>query len=157
MAKRRGHTASTKGRQTPTGTCELCGQDVTPDGVQEHLVECAPAHDVPTAVPHLLVLLRATSPGMPAYWLDVEAKVDAKLEALDAFLRRVWLECCGHLSVFRIGPVDYFSRGYEFGFAREFGGETVERSMTTTATYLNATTQLLHELNERGPLALVKG
>jgi hypothetical protein len=66
---------------------------------------------------------------MPAYWLDVEAKADAKLEALDAFLRRVWLECCGHLSVFRIGGVDYFSRGYEFGFGREFGGGTAERSM----------------------------
>jgi integrase len=28
--------------------------------------------------------------------------------------------------------------------------------LTTTDTYLNATTQLLHELNERRPLALVK-
>lgn len=28
--------------------------------------------------------------------------------------------------------------------------------LTTTDTYLNATTQLLHELNERKPLALVK-
>lgn len=99
------------------------------DGVQEHLAACAPAHDVPTAGLQL-VFLRATSPEMPAYWLDVEAKADAKLEALDAFLRRVWLECCGHLSVFRIGGVDYFSRGYEFGFGREFGGGTVERSMS---------------------------
>jgi hypothetical protein len=128
MAKRRGHTASTRGRQAPSGTCELCGQDVTRDGVQEHLAACAPAHDAPTAVSQLLVLLRATSPGMPAYWLDVEAKVDAKLEALDALLRRVWLECCGHLSVFRIGGVNYFSRGYEFGFAREFGGVSAHRS-----------------------------
>jgi hypothetical protein len=100
----------------------LCGQDVTRNGAQEHLTTCAPAHDVPTAAPQPLVFLRATSPEKPAYWLEVEAKADAKLEALDAFLRRVWLECCGHLSVFRIGPVDYFSRGYEFGFGREFGG-----------------------------------
>jgi integrase len=28
--------------------------------------------------------------------------------------------------------------------------------LTTTDTYLNATTQLLHELNERKPLALVR-
>jgi len=28
--------------------------------------------------------------------------------------------------------------------------------VTTTDTYLNATTQLLHELNERKPLVLVK-
>jgi hypothetical protein len=134
MAKRRGHTASTRGRQTPSGTCQSCGQDVTRDGVQQHLAACAPAHDVPTAAPRPLVFLRATSPEMPAYWLDVEAKADAKLEALDAFLRRVWLECCGHLSVFRIGGVDYFSRGYEFGFGHEFAGigtsRSDERSMT---------------------------
>jgi hypothetical protein len=102
---------------------------VTRDRVNGHLAECAPAHDVPTAVAQPLVLLRAISPGMQAYWLDVEARLDAKLEALDAFLRRVWLECCGHLSVFRIGGVDYFSRGYELGFARGLGGGTVERSM----------------------------
>jgi hypothetical protein len=30
-------------------------------------------------------------------------------------------------------------------------------TVTTTATYLNATTHMLHELNERVPLALVKG
>jgi hypothetical protein len=29
--------------------------------------------------------------------------------------------------------------------------------VTTTHTYLNAMTQLLHELNERTPLTLVKG
>jgi hypothetical protein len=38
------------------------------------------------------------------------------------------------LSVFRIGGVDYFSRGYEFGFGREFGSistpRSAERSMT---------------------------
>ncbi|MDP2782290.1 hypothetical protein [Devosia sp.] len=27
---------------------------------------------------------------------------DARLENLDKFLRQVWLECCGHLSAFRI-------------------------------------------------------
>src|ERR1700681_1678189 len=134
MAKRRGHTASTRARQTASGTCQLCGQDMTRDSVQEHLAACVPAHDVPTAAPQLLVFLRATSPEMPAYWLDVEAKVDAKLEALDAIVSRVWLECCGHLSVFRIGGGDYFSRGYEFRFGSEFGGigtpRSAERSMT---------------------------
>jgi len=33
----------------------------------------------------------------------------------------------------------------------------VPHSGSSTDTYLNATTQLLHELNERKPLALVKG
>jgi hypothetical protein len=122
-----------RGQALQPGTCELCRQDLTSGNAQAHLADCASAHDV-SGVPQLLVLFRATSPGMPAYWLDIEAKVDAKLQALDAFLRRVWLECCGHLSVFRIGGVDYFSRGYEFGFAREFRSVSTpwsaERSMT---------------------------
>lgn len=121
-------------RQGQSGTCELCSQGLTAGNAQAHLADCASAHDVSTAVPQQLVLLRVTSPGMPAYWLDLEAKVDAKLEALDAFLRRVWLECCGHLSVFRIGGVDYFSRGYEFGFAREFGSASTRRSAERSMT-----------------------
>jgi hypothetical protein len=128
MAKRTEHRKSTKGRNTWAGTCELCGQDLNREAAQEHLADCAPAHDRSNGLPQELVHLRATSPGLPAYWLDVEARIDAKLEALDAFLRRVWLECCGHLSVFRVGAVNYFSRGYDVGFAGAFGG-TVERSM----------------------------
>ena len=50
-----------------------------------------------------LVQVRAMASGLPAYRLDLEVKADVKLEALDRFLRQLWLECCGHLSVFRIG------------------------------------------------------
>src|SRR4051812_18547207 len=57
MAKRRGHTASTRGRQAPSGRCDLCGQDVTRDGVQAGLVECAPAHRCANSIPQLLVFL----------------------------------------------------------------------------------------------------
>jgi hypothetical protein len=79
-----------------------------------------------------LVQLRVTLPGLPAYWLDLEVRLDAKLEALDASLRRTWLECCGHLSAFSIGPIKYFSRGYEIGFMSPFrdSGRVSERSMT---------------------------
>lgn len=41
------------------------------------------------------------------YWLGVEAKASARLRHLDQFLRRIWLECCGHLSKFEIAGVDY--------------------------------------------------
>ena len=118
-------------RQQP-GTCALCGEGVSRTGAHKHAGRCAPAHDVPSGVPGALVQVRATAPGLPAYWLDVEAKADAKLEALDSFLRRIWLECCGHLSAFKIGATQYFSRGYELGGSAfgVFGGHRpVERSM----------------------------
>jgi hypothetical protein len=88
---------------------------------QKHLAARAPAHDMPKGATQRLVQIRAMAPGLPAYWLDLEVKADVKLEALDRFLRQPWLECCGHLSVFRTGAVNYFSRGYDFGFTRAFG------------------------------------
>jgi hypothetical protein len=80
-----------------------------------------------------LLHLRATVSGLPAYWLDLEARAEGRLVALDSFFRRVWLECCGHLSAFKIGTATYFSHGYEFGTWRPFGESgrhrRVERSM----------------------------
>jgi hypothetical protein len=37
-----------------------------------------------------------------AYWMHVAVPVEAPLSKLDQFLRRTWLECCGHLSAFSI-------------------------------------------------------
>jgi hypothetical protein len=125
-AKPRGST--NKGRSA-AGLCQLCGGEIARARAAVHVAECAPAHDVSAGALQQLVQLRATSPGLRLYWIDFEAKADAKLEAIDAFLRRVWLECCGHLSVFRIGGVDYFSPGYEFGLVGPFGAGVTERSM----------------------------
>jgi hypothetical protein len=55
-----------------------------------------------------------------AYWLHVGLPVDAPLSALDSFLRRIWLECCGHMSCFSIGPLRYASSPM---------GELAERGM----------------------------
>jgi len=38
----------------------------------------------------------------PDYWLHLEMPATTKLETLDHFLRDIWLECCGHLSAFKI-------------------------------------------------------
>jgi len=41
------------------------------------------------------------------YWLHIEIPAGATLCDLDAFLRGIWLECCGHLSAFTIHGVRY--------------------------------------------------
>lgn len=41
------------------------------------------------------------------YWMHIEIPTTTKLIKLDQFLRDIWLECCGHLSQFKIGGVDY--------------------------------------------------
>src|SRR5688572_6147278 len=111
------------------GTCALCGEPLTRARAQKHLADCAPAHNVADGADQRLVHVRATAPGRAAYWLDLEVKSRAKLEALDSFLRRIWLECCGHLSMFRIGAVNYFSRGYDIG---SVGRQLSERTMNVT-------------------------
>jgi hypothetical protein len=54
-------------------------------------------------VPERLLLLRAEARGRPTFWLDVAVKHDGKLKDVDRFLRRIWLECCGHMSEFSTG------------------------------------------------------
>ena len=66
---------------------------------------------------HLLV------DGGGPFWLYLFARADATLEHLDAFLRQIWLECCGHLSAFQVG-----GRTYSFAPDGDFG----DKSMSAT-------------------------
>jgi hypothetical protein len=120
-----------KAHRRQRGTCDLCGADLTSSGAAKHVATCAPAHDAAGGPLQTLVHLRVTAPAIPGYWLELEMRDDAKLEALDRFLRNIWLECCGHLSQFAIGSVEYVSRGYDFGFASDFGSRRTQRSMGT--------------------------
>jgi hypothetical protein len=51
--------------------------------------------------------LRVECPYDRRYWLHLEAPQTTTLRALDEFLRDVWLECCGHMSAFRIDGQGY--------------------------------------------------
>jgi hypothetical protein len=51
----------------------------------------------------------------PMYWMHIEIPENATLEDLDDFLRRIWLECCGHLSCFEIGGETFISEKMESG------------------------------------------
>jgi hypothetical protein len=46
------------------------------------------------------------------YWLQLEIRGDAWLYDLDRYLRDIWLECCGHLSGFKIGA-DFYTQLFE--------------------------------------------
>jgi predicted RNA-binding Zn-ribbon protein involved in translation (DUF1610 family) len=43
----------------------------------------------------------------PECWMHLEVPADATLEVLDRFLRDIWLECCGHMSMFSIQDQRY--------------------------------------------------
>ena len=46
------------------------------------------------------------------FWMFLEIAGSRKLSDLDEFLRKEWLECCGHLSSFQIGEAEYCSNRY---------------------------------------------
>lgn len=41
------------------------------------------------------------------YWMELAVRADTTLRQLDAFLRGMRLECCGHLSEFKIQGTRY--------------------------------------------------
>lgn len=55
------------------------------------------------------------------YWIIVDAHPNATLEELDDFLRELWLECCGHLSAFRVGKQGYALQPMEEFDDRDLG------------------------------------
>ncbi len=63
-----------------------------------HLAACLRAHGGDER--EALILYSFEGADDPRYWLYAEAQANASLRHLDAFLRKIWLECCGHLSAF---------------------------------------------------------
>ena len=73
--------AITLHRRQP-GICDLCGTSISRTAAARHFAECAPRHDAKGEL-QTLVHLRITAPHHAGYWLDVEARVEARLDALD--------------------------------------------------------------------------
>jgi len=95
------------------GVCAYCGKEMTKGGLSRHLKTC-PERQKAIAVADLkrgrnltLYHLQVQDAWSGDYWLHLEMRGDATLQDLDGYLRAIWLECCGHLSAFEIGPVVY--------------------------------------------------
>ena len=80
--------------------CRACGYVGTKASMTRHLATC----EKRGAVGRERDVFRLRVSGGGPFWLDIEAAADATLDDLDSFLRGIWLECCGHLSEFSIGP-----------------------------------------------------
>ncbi len=92
---------------SPKAKCSLCGGRYTGRGMTKHLSRCIPktlgsdgtkAGNTVKRFMHLLV----KGSYHPEYWMHLKVAGDSRLEDLDAFLRAIWLECCGHMSAFSI-------------------------------------------------------
>ena len=115
-------------RQMSKGQCHLCGSTFSKSAMTKHLKSCkqkegnsetsSPGRSLRKAeVFHLVVEARYSSD----YWMHLEVPADATLEDLDSFLRRIWLECCGHMSAFMIE-----GKTYSVAPMAEFDDESME-------------------------------
>jgi hypothetical protein len=79
-----------------TGNCYLCGAVLGKAAIKNHLIkihgeekdgqECC--------------LLKIEGEFNKGYWLYIDVPAGETLDAIDFFLRKIWLECCGHMSAF---------------------------------------------------------
>lgn len=102
-------------KRMSSGKCNLCGGTFSKSAMTKHLKLCKQQKEGFSKTPasarspqktktfHLVVEGRY----LPDYWMHLEVPANAKLEALDCFLRDIWLECCGHLSAFTIADRKY--------------------------------------------------
>ena len=77
----------------------MCGHQAAKAKMAAHLAACVVAHGGADPL-QSLILYRFEAAHDPQYWIYAEARANASLRHLDAFLRKLWLECCGHLSAF---------------------------------------------------------
>lgn len=102
------------------GTCRLCEKQFARTSMTSHLKGCLArkTSGVPLKVEqvasssqffHLVVEERYDK----MYWMHLAVPITFSLQGLDRFLRTRWLECCGHLSSFKIGSEFYESPGCE--------------------------------------------
>lgn len=120
-------------RRENFGKCNNCGATLEKKEMSNHISKCAKTTDGNGKEEQIIqVLIEAD--GMPEYWLFAEGREGATFLELDDFLRKIWLECCDHLSGFyemrnQIPKsktfLEYFNKeGIKFRYKYDFGTTT---------------------------------
>ena len=116
------------------GDCYLCGANYGKTAMKNHLLK---NHDTEQGGQECR-LLKIEGFYDKEYWLYVDVPVEKTLSAVDSFLRKIWLECCGHLSEFYVDnnvqiksslKLGSFSPGDKFFHMYDYG-DTTETAIT---------------------------
>ncbi len=89
------------------GICKFCNREMTKGGLTRHLSSCSARKETNASATgqknQTLYHLLAYDPYSTDFWLHLEVNGQATLQDIDRYLRAIWLECCGHLSMFTVG------------------------------------------------------
>lgn len=141
-----------------------CEKEYTKISMQKHILACKERkhrHDIIENDKQFGYFgLSITGKYNKDYWLLIEVKEEATLKDVDKFLRDIWLECCDHLSLFKIDGTLYYSnsavsigwgkpvesmncklksileKGMRFDFEYDFGSTTALIISDSDATFL---------------------
>jgi len=121
-------------KPTSQGKCLLCQQVFPKAAITRHLAACrttAYAKDMAKAKEQTVFHIVVEAKYLPEYWLHVDVAGKVTLADLDLFLKDIWLECCGHLSMFTIAGCQYSAEpeGAFFELADDCFGAEQEQSM----------------------------
>ena len=90
------------------GKCYYCGNEFSKAGISKHIKSCKVMKEsigLDEKVPSSNInkfILEVSSKYNKDYWLYITIDVNCTLKDLDKFLRDIWVECCDHLSMFKI-------------------------------------------------------
>ena len=87
------------------GKCFICKEEFGKIAMKNHLVK---VHNKNNDNENKF-LIKVEAFFNKDYWLYIQVHEDAVLKDIDIFLRNIWLECCGHLSMFEINDNFYES------------------------------------------------
>lgn len=79
-----------------TGNCYICGAELGKTAMKNHILKAHGGEDDGQDC----CLLKIEDAYDKDYWLFVDIPLHKSLSDIDAFLREIWLECCGHMSAF---------------------------------------------------------
>lgn len=98
------------------GKCYYCGKSINTRTAKRHIKSCIKRLEKveeskiqSRSFKEKFILKITEKYRKDIYALYIAIDAMASLEDLDVFIRRVWVECCNHLSSFRINNENYYS------------------------------------------------
>jgi transcription elongation factor Elf1 len=117
-------------KEVSKGRCYICGSEFSTIRMKNHIIK---AHSIVAGAHQECLLVKVEGAYDKNYWLYLDLPVESNLSSLDGFLRRIWLECCGHMSAFYIKHYDEISMarkiskieiGQKINYDYDFGSTT---------------------------------
>lgn|GEM_PF-2109566 len=111
------------------GKCYFCGRELTSGGGANHIKNCKKRLGIIEENKKIegryakKFILLIKDKYIKDFWMYISMGKNAKLKDLDKFIRDVWVECCGHLSCFKIKDKIYGESRIEDDIWNHYNGD----------------------------------